>query len=145
MLEETPTTGSIYTTFHERKRLAQESHNFNASDRVFKKLFPHLIKKSNIPSQSAVNGERTKEDEFTNFYEEGGVRKRNQKKGRPNVGTRQVDPPLPEMESDTKYIKRSTPTDHLIILCGLVVVVLIFFMHYYLFGHLNPFSFDFLD
>jgi len=45
MLEKTPTQGSLETTEDEKRLLAEQSLSFNLENKIFKELFPDLIKK----------------------------------------------------------------------------------------------------
>jgi len=64
MLDKTPTLGSIETTDSEKRKLAEQSMEYNAKDTVFRKLFPALVKnfKQNLVVQSQVSQRTVVED-----------------------------------------------------------------------------------
>jgi hypothetical protein len=43
-VENSPTVGSVTTSEEDKRQLAINSWEFNLSDRIFNKLFPHLVK-----------------------------------------------------------------------------------------------------
>ncbi|CAG2119675.1 unnamed protein product, partial [Medioppia subpectinata] len=67
MVEKNPTMGSIETTDYEKKRLAQQSLEFNLKNKIFVELFPDLVeemkemlrKRQSLEAKNSVSGRVT--------------------------------------------------------------------------------------
>ncbi|KAK2969996.1 hypothetical protein RJ640_008336 [Escallonia rubra] len=68
MMDNSPTTGSVTTTFAEKQRLAKSSLAFNCKNPAFRKLFPEYVEKyeeqlaAELPVPEPASPERPKEE-----------------------------------------------------------------------------------
>ncbi|KAK3025129.1 hypothetical protein RJ639_043911 [Escallonia herrerae] len=78
MMDNSPTTGSVTTTFAEKQRLAKSSLAFNCKNPAFRKLFPEYVEKyeeelaAEQPVPEPASPERPKEESSRPLLDRGG-------------------------------------------------------------------------